>query len=106
MTALATASATDNQHCERTVLRYTSFTDWVYFSGVFFFFWEAARVAQALWAGLPPVVWRRTTLYSTPAGGIVLVGVLLIAGVGCLSMVWSASGRKSARRPREKGKDT
>ena len=69
---------------------------------VFFGIYDTARVAEAAWAGLPPVEWQGLDLGFGPAFWSLLPGFLLAATIGAIRTISSAAAaqRVSWRRPR------
>ena len=69
---------------------------------VFFGIYDTARVAEASWAGLPPVEWPGLDLGLGPLFWSLLPGFLLAATVGAIRTISSAAAaqRVSWRRPR------
>ena len=69
---------------------------------VFFGIYDTARVAEASWAGLPPVEWPGLDLGFGPLFWSLLPGFLLAATVGAIRTISSAAAaqRVSWRRPR------
>ena len=68
----------------------------------FFGLYDTARVAEAAWAGLPPVEWPGLDLGFGPAFWSLLPGFLLAATIGSIRTISSAAAaqRVSWRRPR------
>ncbi len=68
----------------------------------FFGLYDTARVAEAAWAGLPPVEWPGLDLGFGPAFWSLLPGFLLAATIGAIRTISSAAAaqRVSWRRPR------
>ena len=69
---------------------------------VFFGIYDTARVAEAAWAGLPPVEWPGLDLGFGPLFWSLLPGFLLAATIGSIRTISSAAAaqRVSWRRPR------
>ena len=68
----------------------------------FFGLYDTARVAEAAWAGLPPVEWPGLDLGFGPVFWSLLPGFLLAATIGSIRTISSAAAaqRVSWRRPR------